>query len=61
MSLISQLLIRNHDNLYTGGEHYRLLNDLHSRLSEVTLTVSGETELPWVAWSRGGKWPSPKR
>jgi hypothetical protein len=61
MSLVSKLLIRNHDNLYTGGEHYRLLNDLHIRLSEVTLAISGEHELPWVAWSRGGNWPSSGR
>ena len=53
MSAIHELINRHAMQLYTGGEHYCALADLHELLCTVTLTVSGEPELPWVAAMRG--------
>ena len=58
MSVIHELINRHAIKLYTGGEHYRALADLHELLCTVTLTVSGEPELPWVAALRGLPWPA---
>jgi hypothetical protein len=54
MSEISKISSNTTAAVHTGGEHYRLLRNLHLRLSEATLKISGQHELPWVAWSRGG-------
>ncbi len=60
MSAIHKLISRHTGQLHTGGDHYRALADLHERLCEMTLAVTGESELPWVAQQRGFRWPERK-
>jgi hypothetical protein len=60
MSAVHKLIIKHANGLHTDGEHYRALADLHEKLCEVTLAVSGEAELPWVAHMRGHPWPTRK-
>ena len=53
MSAIFKTLNRYQMDLYTGGEHYLALVDLHIQLCKTTLTIIGEAEPPWVARARG--------
>ena len=53
MSAIFKTLNRYQTDLYTGGEHYLALVDLHIQLCKTTLTITGESELTWVARARG--------
>ena len=52
MCTIFKTVNRYQANLYTGGEHYLSLLDLHLQLCNTTLAVTGESELPWVVRSR---------
>jgi hypothetical protein len=57
MTTIAKLLIDYQAGLYTGGDHFRMLQDLHIQLCDVTMKISQQSELPWVARSRGWTWP----
>ena len=52
MSAIFKTLNHYQMDLYTGGEHYLALVDLHIQLCKTTLAITGESELPWVARAR---------
>ncbi len=57
MTTVSKVLLHYQMGLYTGADHYRLLRDLHIQLCDVTLRISGQRELPWVAHLLGQPWP----
>jgi len=53
MRAIIKIIDGHSRSLHVGSERYRLLLELHLKLCEVTLAVTSERELLWVAERRG--------
>lgn len=58
MTLAARAVLKAQDGLSPSCEHYQLLSTISDKIKEVTLQISGESELPWVAQMRGQLWPT---